>query len=140
MNIKEIELDGIEYTVMEMRNVFNRIVLELKIAKLGASFTNYLDDSLEQAFLKALANLDPEDTAKLLKSLVQNSVEIPGDMHEDKVFDKHFSKNYEHLVPLAFECFDINFGKSIVELKKKFTEIGILSQKSGDLPSKSENT
>ncbi len=142
MNIKELKLDETNYTIVEMKNVFSRIVLELKIAKLGSSFTSYLDDSmeLEIAFLKVLANLDAEGTAKLLKSLIQNSVEIPGNMHDDKIFDKHFSQNYEHLVPLAFECFDINFGKSIVELKKKFTAIGILSPKSGDLQFKKEDT
>jgi len=140
MNTKTKEIDNINYHLEEFKAT-KRIVLQFKYGKVFAGFMDSMNSnpSIQAGFFDCLSSLDPQETASMLKELVQSTITIPL-IKDDEKFDDHFQKHYEHLIPLAFDCFELNYGKSVIELKKKLVEIGILSPKSSEKDISGGNT
>jgi hypothetical protein len=133
MITRDLKLGEYTYKVDEF-SATKRMILQFKIAKVFSSFYKNVssaksEQDLQKKIFEVFEQADPEESAKIIKELIMESVSAPNFKEDHKLFDKHFLSNYSHMIPLVAECFEVNYGESIQEIKKKFPIIGAIFPK-----------
>ena len=138
MKSKEFKIDNYTYQIEEFFAT-KRMTLQFKFGGLFAKIygellsTEGLEDAdIQTKVFNVIAEIDPLKTSEMVKELVQSAVMIPPNLEDDVFFDKHFKENYHHLIPLSIEAFNLNYGRSISELKKKLPLIGNVFPRSSE--------
>lgn len=132
---KTIILDDVEYTIQELPLV-KRNMVGFALAQISGHATDsaiYNQTGLVGMITGVLQQLEPEKAQRLLTDLLKLGVRFPK-FKTDNEFNLHYSNNYDHQFQLAIDIVELNFGKTVENLKKKFNQTGIFTPKSSDQP------
>lgn len=122
----EFSIDGFKYTKKEIL-VNQRNELLFKIIQLGgasAQGLNTLGANIDygKMLTGVLYKYNPAEMADFIKSTIILGLEFPNFQNmEDSAYESHFTKYYEHQIPVLKEIWEQNFGKQVEEIKKKFS-------------------
>jgi len=129
-NTKQKSIDGINYEITEMPATKRSIIaLELKqiMTGLSAGVENIDSDiNYSKSIAGILDRIEPEKGAFLLRDIIMNGLRFPI-MSTIEDYDEHFKENYDHQVDLVAWIMELNFGKTIDNIKKKLMTTGLLT-------------
>lgn len=129
-NTEQKTIDGVNYELTEMPATRRSIIaLELKQIVTGlSSGIKGIDSDINYAESIAgiLDRIEPEKGAFLLRDIIMNGLRFPV-MSTIEDYDEHFKKYYDHQVDLVGWIMELNFGKTIENIKKKLMTTGILT-------------
>ncbi len=125
---KQKTIDGINYELDEMPATKRSIIsLELKHIMTGLS-EGVKDVDSDINYSKSIAGIldriEPEKGAYLLRDIIMNGLRFPV-MNTIEDYDIHFTKFYDHQIDLVAWIMELNFGKTIDNIKKKLTSTGL---------------
>jgi len=149
---KHIKIGDISYTIREMLASQRTVFLFESSDIMGEAFPALLEsyfadvEKLKEIGVVGVvrgvfmgSNTSPEACADFLKKTILASVKSPKSASVAQEYDKHFARHFDHLPLLLGEIYQLNFGATVAELKKKLQTSGIFTpQSSEDQPKQSE--
>lgn len=124
-------IEGVNYEAKEMP-ALKRSIIALELKQIATGLSEGIDGidsdiNYSKSIAGILDRLDPEKGAYLLMDIIMNGLRFPM-MDNQEDYDRHFTEYYHHQIDLVSWIMELNFGKTINEIKKKLQTTGILSR------------